>query len=216
MLDAPSASTAEASMFNPAAWVARALNHLVRSETWAQAALRPHAGKTVRLNVSPLTLAFVVRPDGQLDATSGDAAFDVSLDVPLAALPNLAAASITGDMQTAALRYTRVSGDAEFAQVISRLAQSLRWDAEEDASRFIGDAAAHRVFSTIAQARAQLRDTAARATQGLRDFWVVEQPTLVARPEMESMAGEVRRLREDLDRLDKRVARLVARSNAGR
>ena len=37
----------------------------------------------------------------------------------------------------------RIEGDVEFAGEVNWLIENVRWDAEEDLSRFIGDAPAH-------------------------------------------------------------------------
>jgi len=199
---------------NPAAWIAAAFDHLVTAEPWARQALAAHAGKAVRFVSAPFVLTFAILENGRIAAASSDTAPAVSLDVPIAAVPQLAFAALNGDMQTAALRHTTVTGDAELAQLISRLTQSLRWDAEEDLSRVIGDAPAHGVFTGLNRLHAQMRDIAYRAATGARDYLVIEQPTLIDRHEAEQFSAEVRRLREGLDRLDKRLVRLSARTGA--
>lgn len=52
---------------------------------------------------------------------------------------------------------TRIEGDVQLAAEINWLTAHVRWDAEEDLSRFVGDAAAHRIASTGSQALAQLK-----------------------------------------------------------
>jgi ubiquinone biosynthesis accessory factor UbiJ len=50
-------------------------------------------------------------------------------------------------------------------------------------------------------------DAARRLTESLADYAVDEKRVLIARPEMESFAAEIARLRDALERLEKRVER---------
>ena len=45
----------------------------------------------------------------------------------------------------AAVKHVKVSGDVDLAQVVSTLAGQLRWEAEEDLSKLVGDPMAHRI-----------------------------------------------------------------------
>ncbi|MGH6692452.1 MAG: SCP2 sterol-binding domain-containing protein, partial [Gammaproteobacteria bacterium] len=63
---------------NPAtAAVAAAVNHLLRSASWARDALRRHAGKTARFEVIPLAVALTVLESGEVAPAGAD-------DVPAA------------------------------------------------------------------------------------------------------------------------------------
>lgn len=58
---------------------------------------------------------------------------------------------------------TRIEGDVQLAAEINWLTDHVRWDAEEDLSRFVGDAAAHRIASAGRQVLSQLKAWVAKA-----------------------------------------------------
>ncbi len=72
---------------------AAAVNHLLARESWARDRLIPYAGKTARLEISPVTLVLLVQPDGYLAAVEAHDArrFDVSIALSRASVPEFAA-----------------------------------------------------------------------------------------------------------------------------
>lgn len=108
---------------------AAAVNHLLARESWARERLAPYAGKTARLACPPVVLTLLVQPDGYLGAVGETEAqqFDVTISVPSDALP----AFVQGG-QAAVMKHVKIEGDAEFATVIAKLAEHLRWEPEED------------------------------------------------------------------------------------
>ena len=99
---------------------------------------------------------------------------DTTVTLPASALPRV----LTGGID-AVMRDVRIAGDAEFAQVVSTLAKTLRWDAEEDLSKVIGDAASHRVVAAVRSAHGEIRRTGERATAGITEYLLEENPQLV-------------------------------------
>lgn len=188
-----------------------ALNHLLREEDWARARLAPHAGKVVQMGIDPAALRLAIGADGLLAAADPDRAADVTVSLPVTAWPEIVAGALAGDLRAAVQRKARIAGDADLAHVLSILFEHLRWDVEEDLSRRIGDALAHRLATGVRAAAGRLRRTRERAFGNVVEFLTEEQPTLVMRTRLEGFAEEVRRVREDLDRLDKRVDRLTRR-----
>jgi len=189
-----------------------AINHLLAAEPWAKAQLVPHAGKTLCVVVEPFRIGLTVTSDG-LVARSIDAAVgaETTVTLPASALPRV----LTGGID-AVMRDVRIDGDAEFAQVVSTLARTLRWDAEEDLSKVIGDAASHRVVAAVRSARGEFKRTGERATAGVTEYLLEENPQLVRPRAVEALADAVRTLRDDLARFEKRVDRLALATAAGR
>ena len=101
-----------------------AINHLLAQEAWARALLMRHAGKDACIDAGLARLRMHVGRDGLLEAGQGDAPASVTIRVKPADLPLIA------QDRTRALSYVKIEGDAEFANVISQLANGLRWDAE--------------------------------------------------------------------------------------
>ena len=86
--------------------------------------------------MSPVVLTLLVQPDGYLGAVDETDAhqFDVTISVPSDALP----AFVQGG-QAAVMKHVKIEGDAEFATVIAKLAEHLRWEPEEDLAQLMVD-----------------------------------------------------------------------------
>lgn len=176
------------------------LNHLLRRERPARELLRPLAGRTARIQAGPLALQFAIAPDGSLQAS--DAAAQVTIDIDTRALAGGLADP------AAALRDAHVCGDAEFAQVLSRVADRLRPDPEEDLSRLVGDAAAVRIVAALRALRREAADTGSRALRQLADYLAGERAWLASRGPYQRFAVEVNELAQAAERLAERAGRL--------
>jgi ubiquinone biosynthesis protein UbiJ len=185
----------------------RALNHLLRAEPWTREKLLPHAGKQVCFRAEPVRLVLQVSDAGTIQARSGmsETAPDVTLTLAWSAFPSAALTAMGQETTQALLKHVRIEGDAEFAAVIADLMQKLRWDIEEDLSHYVGDIAAYRAVSTARSAAQQLQDTGRRLVAQLTDYWLEENPTLVARQDMEAWVAELRSLRDAVERFEKRL-----------
>jgi ubiquinone biosynthesis protein UbiJ len=178
-----------------------ALNRLLEAEPWARERLAPFAGMTVELRAPPLpSLRFVILPGGTLEAGGDDPA--LTLTVRPDALPALL------QSEEHFVRSVDVAGDERLAAAVMMLVRHLRWDAEEDLSRLVGDVAAHRLAGLARGFAAWQADAARRLAESLRDYAVEEKRVLVATAEFAHFSAEVARLRDAIDRLDKRVRRL--------
>jgi ubiquinone biosynthesis protein UbiJ len=176
-----------------------ALNHLLAREPWARAVLAPFAGRSARLLAPPFSVQLGIGADGSFTAAAGEPAVTIGVDP--AALPQALLDP------RAALRNVRLDGDAEFAQALSGVLQKLRPEPEEELSRFVGDAAAVRIVALLRAALAGARGAGGRLAAQAADYLVVENPMLASRQEMDAFAAEVARLRDDAERLAKRLAR---------
>lgn len=182
-----------------------AANHLLKDADWALDRLRPYSGKRARLEIGLLRLDFLVTAEGSLVAAGGNAAVEVTVRVPPALVPRWLAE------RDAASREVRIEGDSEFASAISFVAANLRWDFEEDLSRLLGDIIAHRIGETVRGMARWRRDTARAANANLAEYLTEERHLLPTRLQAESFMHEVDELRDAVERLDKRLARLEAR-----
>ncbi len=185
--------------------VTAALNHLLAGTPMARERLRRHAGRTAAFHVGPLTFAFTVQTTGDVTTAMPDAARDLEVRVSPFLLPRLAL------QEEAAYREVEIQGDAEFAQEVSFLARHLRWDAEEDLARGVGDIAAHRIAGAARAAAHWGADTLERTAQGAAEYWTEESPLIATRVKAEDFIRGVSELRDALERLDKRIGILEAR-----
>lgn len=186
-----------------------AFNHVLGQHAWARERLSPYGGQAVRAVVgTPLgemTAAALIRPEGLLEPAPAGVVPAVTLHLrqPLDALVAAAGQGMPGAMQ-----HLRIDGDAGLAAAIGQIAPHLRWDAEDDMARFLGDVPARRLGRLAERLRDGLVDLRHRVESGAVAYLVHEEPQLVSAPMLEGFRGSVRMLRDDLDRMEKRIERL--------
>ncbi len=182
---------------------AAALNRLLEAEPWARERLVPFAAETLELRAPPLPgLRFTVEADGRLAAAAPGAA--TALTVTFG--PGALAAAVKGEEHL--LRAVEVSGNARFATEVMFLVRHLRWDFEEDAAKLLGDAAAHRLAGMLRGAAAWHADAARRIAESLVEYAAEEAHVIARRAEIRDVAAANARLRDGLERLEKRLDRL--------
>jgi ubiquinone biosynthesis protein UbiJ len=98
-----------------------------------------------------------------------------------------------------------VTGDAEFAKAIDYVRRNLQWDYEEDLSRIFGDIAAHRFASFAKQLDLWGRDTALKVGRTVAEYVTYERALVASAHAVETFNREVDTLRDDAERLEKRL-----------
>ncbi len=151
-----------ASRFQPPAWVVDEgqhrlvlfLNHVLLQEQQAQDRLVRQKGRVLHVRWGLFAIDLVVTPAGLVDRAPPSAKPDLLLSVatesPLAIVQSVLAGKSPP---------VKIEGDVQLAAELGWLAENLRWDAEEDLSRLIGDAPAH-----------ALADVGRRLLTGLQQF----------------------------------------------
>ena len=184
--------------------VAAALNHVVAQAPWAQEALRKHTGNTAAFAIAPFAFALRVDATGAFQAAGAAAEPDLRVELT----PGEAVRVMTGQVSVAEV--ARIDGDAAFGATLRQLVQNLRWDYEEDLSKVVGDIAAHRAADLLRSFAAWPRAAGARMGQTAAEYATEEAQLLPSRREFEAWLADVDRLRDDAERLEKRIARLEA------
>ena len=183
---------------------ASVLNHLLEAEPWARERLAPFAGESLEMRAPPLPrLRFTVTADGRLGAALPAA--EPSLVVTIR--PDALAAALKSEDHL--LRSIDVTGNAGLAGEVMFLVRHLRWDVEEDLAQVVGDVAARRLAGLARDAAAWHADAARRVAGSLVEYAVEEKQLLVKRVELEATAAAHARLRDGLERLEKRIERLA-------
>ena len=154
------------------------------------------------MEVDPVSLILTVGPDGVLATANGATQPDATARLSVLTLMRLAA----GDESARAA--VELSGDTAFAAVVAGVLRELRWDAEEDLSKLIGDIAAHRLVQAGRSFSAWQREVALNLAQGAAEFWTEEQPLLASQQGTEQWANAVDEMRDAAERLEKRIERL--------
>lgn len=179
-----------------------AINHLLARESWARDKLIAHAGKVARFDAGVAAANLKVAPDGMLQAAAGDESANVTIHAKWSDLPMIA------QNRERAFSYVKIQGDADFANTISQLGQSLRWEAEEDLSKWIGDIPAVRVVATAKAMLNTAKATHQKLAENVAEYFLEENPLLVRPQVVADFAGDVTRLRDDTERLAKRIEKL--------
>jgi ubiquinone biosynthesis accessory factor UbiJ len=189
--------------------LAAGLNHLLRGEAWTRERLKRHCGKTAQFHVPPASFNFTVLEDGELS----EAAPDAKPDVVLKLTPALALRYLLRD-DTAA-REVEISGDSDFAADLNFVGTHLRYAVEEDLSRVFGDVIAHRLARGGARFFTWQKQSFASFAQAWSEYLSFEQPVIATRRQVEDFVREVDALRDDAERLEKRLEKLAAPVRAG-
>ena len=179
-----------------------AINHLLGQASWAREKLMPFAGHAAQIKLPPFEAAFLITPDGSIAAPAPDAELEVAISLP-AATPLLA---LQG--KEAVMRAARIEGSAEFAQALGFVIRNLRWDAEEDLSRVFGDVAAHRMVKGAGEFAKWQQQAAQNFAANLAEYFTEEQPLIAKQADIASFSADIDRLRDDVARLEKRLALL--------
>jgi ubiquinone biosynthesis protein UbiJ len=196
-------------MTTPERPIAAAVNHLLSRQPSLRDKLRLYAGKTACIDMGVMRLDLAISADGLLQLATSEP--NVTIAIQPANLPRM-----LSDMDRA-FSYVTISGDADFARTISELANELRWELEEELAPLVGDIAAVRIANAARQFLGTAKSTAQKLAENMAEYWLEENPTLLYRRAGEDFAAEVARLRDDVERLSKRVEQIerLARTDAG-
>ncbi|HUJ87880.1 MAG TPA: SCP2 sterol-binding domain-containing protein [Burkholderiales bacterium] len=184
---------------------ASALNHLLDAEPWARSRLLPFGGETVAFAAPPLPeLRLSILADGRVSPAADDAARP-SLTLTLGS--EALAAFARGEEHL--MRAVEVTGNARLASEVMLLVRHLRWDPEEDLSRLVGEVAARRLVALARGFLGWQADAAQRLAHSLVEYAVEEERIVLPRSELEPLAAGIARLRDAIERLEKRIERIA-------
>jgi len=178
---------------------------VLAQEAWARQLLLKHTGKTIQVVLPLKKISLVINEH---------ACFSLAEAVPAEANVTLTIGadffkSFISDGKDIAAQHVKVSGDVDLAHAMGKLAGQLRWDVEEDLSKYVGDAMAHRLMESGKKIGNVGKSAAADLRDSMVEYFVHERPTLVMSEELSQYKDDVRRLRDDVDRMEKRVERLL-------
>ena len=190
-----------------AAAFAAPINHALLGAPWALEALKGHAGKTAQFDLGPFSVQLTVSETGEVRPASADAIPDARF--------NLSPALLLRALQDReALKEAEASGDSAFATAIAYVGKHLAWDVEEDLSKIFGDILAHRMVGAASDLNTWRQQTLDNFLKALKEYWTEERALLAKRAQAEEFVRQVDRLRDDVERLEKRLER-IARTRRG-
>lgn len=189
--------------------ILKALNHLLAQELWASELLRQHVGKKIKIILPVTEAVLLITPQARFSSIQLNENEEANVTLTIGV--EVFKAYIAGGKDSAASQ-VKIAGDVDLAQVMSLLSNQLRWEAEEDLSKWIGDAWAHRIVEAAKKTH-QLGKVASKDLgESVLEYLVHEQPTLVLIEELTIFKNDIRRLRDDVERIEKRIERLSERS----
>jgi ubiquinone biosynthesis protein UbiJ len=156
----PSSAQDWPAWLQPPEWLVRelqqrvvlALNHVLQQEPEAMARLARQKGQVAHIELAPIALKLIATPAGLLDMAPAQAKADLSITVVDSNPMSLLQTTLRGNKPA-----IQIQGDVQLAAEVNWLVDHVRWDAEEDLSRIIGDAPAHGMMQALGQVAQMLR-----------------------------------------------------------
>jgi ubiquinone biosynthesis accessory factor UbiJ len=163
-------------------------------------------GRSVAVEVREMTRLLLESTGSTLRITRGDAGADAEIVGGPFGLLALSGASPDAVLQRGDVE---IRGDAELAQKFRELVLLLRPDLEEELSHVVGDVPAHQVGRFARMALNWTHKAATTTLENIAEYLGHERQHLVPRSEGEQFLRGVDALREDVDRLEARIALLL-------
>jgi len=167
------------------------------------AELASHAGKVILLNLPIGQLFFEIAPEGSLLALTHADTPSLELEISSEALSALAGSP--GNLREQAMKSVKITGDADLAQLLGRLAGQIRWEYEEDLAHFIGDAPANFAVSQGKKFISAGKSAATDLLENVIEYVSEERKVLLNKRDFLIRKNELSVLRDAVDRLDKRI-----------
>lgn len=137
------------------------LNHVLMQEPAAQDRLRRQKGKPVKLQWGEFHLTLTPTAAGLLERAAPHAQPELRVTLTQTSPLALAQTVLAGDKPG-----VDIQGDVQLAAEVAWLVDNVRWDLEEDLSRFVGDAPAHTVTQWARSAAQAVKAFVARRSEG--------------------------------------------------
>ena len=137
----------------------------------------------------------------QSGAGGGEQPADVTINLPASA-PLLFLQGLP-----ALMRAVKLSGSVDFAETLSFVIRNIKWDVEEDLSKVVGDIAAHRLVDGAKRFGSWQASAGQNLAGNFAEYFTEEQPLIAQSTAIADFSREVDSLRDDVARLEKRVAR---------
>lgn len=179
------------------------LQHLIAQNSWANNLLQPYAGKSVKFNIALLHTTLVILENGSL-AIAGETNFP---DATITISPSLLLRLVAKD--EAAKLQIKIEGDTDLATALAKALSYMRWDYEDDLSKVVGDVPAYKISELGRHTASAMKETSANITDMLSEYWQEEKPMIAKKRHIEQFNTDVDTLRADVERLEKRLNKLL-------
>ena len=167
------------------------------------AELACHAGKVILMKLPIGNLTFELTPEGLLASSPHVDKPSLELDVSAEALSAIAGGS--GGLREQAMKAVKITGDADLAQLLGRLAGQVRWEYEEDLARLIGDAPANFAVRQGKKLVSSGRSAVADLLENVVEYVSEERKVLLNKRDFMIRKNELNDLRDAVNRIEKRI-----------
>lgn len=183
------------------------LNHLLSQSGWAVGLLSPFAGKLISVRFSTRLSPFIfqVASSGLLTSCSDQQPASVEIELP---------ADLAGRLlsdRKSIFAAARISGEADFAEVLGKVFRNLRWDAEADLARLVGDLAAHRLARFAGDFLSWQASSLDHVVSNVGEYIASEHALLLASPQSTALGTAISALSDDVLRFEQRLNMLEKR-----
>ena len=186
-----------------------ALNRVLALDPDARSSLRALDGRRVALKVESPPLAREVRVDGdamRVGPLDAEREPDLGVRGTLAGL--LGQLPMFRRDDAPPVGKLRIEGDAELARRLQQLARNFDPDWQKPFADVFGDVIGVQVANALATALKQARDFATDGAQAAAEYVTEESRDVVPKAELGAFHDDVDALRDDVERLAARIARL--------
>ena len=191
-----------------------ALNRALALDAETRAGLRALDGQRVALHVASPPLALQVRVDGErlvVGPVEAEAEADLSVRSTLGGLisqlPGPFGSMFRRDDAPPVGRMN-ISGDADLARRLQRLAERFDPDWQQPFASVFGDVLGVQIAKGLAAALQQARIAGRNLAESAAEYVTEESRDVVPRAQLDAFHDDVDVLRDDVERLAARVARL--------
>jgi len=198
------------------ATIEAALNQYIALDPEGARAFAPTYGHIICIDIEGLgaRLTLIPGPDRLQVFGAYDATPDCLIrGAPLALLRMMTAGRKQSQLSSGAVR---IEGDAAVAQALSDALAGLDVDWEEQLARVLGDPIANQIGRAVRAAGDWGGRTRETARANLKEYLEEESRLLPTRYEVDEFLRQVDTLRDDVERLAARIARLAAHADAER
>ncbi|MEP6634377.1 MAG: SCP2 sterol-binding domain-containing protein [Luteimonas sp.] len=191
-----------------------ALNRALALDPETRAALLPLDGRSIELTLDTPPLALQLRVEGErLSVGPADPSHEPDLAVrsTLAGMLSQLAplfGNVSARDAAPAVGRMRVSGDADLARHLQRLAERFDPDWQQPFAAVFGDVLGVQIAQAVAGALKGMRGTATALAESAAEYVTEESRDVLGRDELNAFHDAVDAVRDDVERLAVRVSRL--------
>jgi ubiquinone biosynthesis protein UbiJ len=102
----------------------------------------------------------------------------------------------------------KLGGAADVAESFAFVLRNLRWDVESDLAQFVGDIPARRLNLLGNSLFLDVRNGFQKLAENFKEYAIEDSLLLAADRNIYDFGLEVNRIRDDVDRLEKRISKL--------